>query len=336
MVWCGLMAVLAVSVLLRPAGAIVAIVAVVAAGGVTIVRCGRGDLALGILSLASRGLQAERRDWGEAMLAELDRVSGRWRRLRFAGGCARAALLPPPRPDTATRVVRIVVVTIVVAMIGLFLYTRDQLLGASYPGSGGQPGVFGLMAGLMFAAVGAASAVAALVRFPPTRRRARASLVCGAAGGVVAGAIALAGSLPGLMQLDNDRVAPNSWFLLAAFATTLAAGIAAARSSHDRRAGKEAGWWAGTIGGAILFIGLITLSYTNMTWFTHDPAAIRAFHAYAPSVDQAHYKTIAAVVLESHLKTAAFFGIFVLPVLGFVLGGLGGAAGAIRGRAAVS
>jgi hypothetical protein len=330
-IWIGLGAALVVSLLVRPAGVIAAIAAIAAAGCVILVkRVGRRDLAFGILSFASRALQEERRDWGEAMLAELDRISGLWPRLGFALGCARTALLPPPRPGAATQAVRIVVATTVAAIIGLFLYTRDQLLGASYPGPSGQPAIFGIMADLLFVAVGTASAVTALVRFPPTRWRTRASLVHGGVGGLVVGGIALAGSLPGLMVLDNNRIAPNNWFLLAALATTLAAGVAAARSSHDPRAGKEAGWWAGAIGGAILFIGLITLSYTNMTWFTHDPVSIHAFHTYAPPEDQTHYKTIAAVVLDSHLKTGAFFGIFVLPVLGFVLGALGGAASKIH------
>ena len=110
----------------------------------------------------------------------------------------------------------------------------------------------------------------------------------------------------------------------------LAVGIAAALSSRDSRAGKEAGWWAGAIGGAILFIGLLTLSYTNTTWFTHDPASVHAFRAFAAPADQTHYKTIAALVLNSNLDTAALIGIFVLPIVGFALGALGGTASKIR------
>ena len=252
-----------------------------AAGGVILVkRAGRGDLAFGILSFASRALQEERGDWGEAMLAELDRVSGWWPRVRFALGCAGAALLLPPRPGAATQAVRIVVATTVVAITGLFLYTRIELLGASYPGPSSQRGVFGITVDLLFVGVVAASAVTALVRFRPTRRRVRHGRLYGAVGGVIVGGVALAGSLPGLAVQDVNGLQPNDWFLLAALATMLAVGVAAAWSSHDARAGKEAGWWAGAIGGAILFIGLLTLSYTNTTWFTHDPASVHAFHAF--------------------------------------------------------
>jgi hypothetical protein len=128
---------------------------------------------------------------------------------------------------------------------------------------------------------------------------------------------------------DVNGLQTNDWFLLGALAATLAAGVAAAWSSHDARAGKEAGWWAGAIGGAILFIGLVTLSYTNITWFTHDPASLRAFHAYAPPADQTH-KAIAAFMLKSNLENAAIIGILGLPLLGFALGALGGATSKIR------
>jgi hypothetical protein len=330
-VWIGLGAAVVASVLVRPVGVIVAIVAVASAGSLILARrAARGDLAFGILSFSSQALPEERGDWGKAMLAELDRVSGRWRRLRFALGCARAALLLPPRPGAATQAVRIVAATTVVAITGLFLYTRNRLLGASAPGPSSQRGVLGSNVDLFFLAVVAASALVALVRFRLTPRRVRVGRLYGAVGGMVVGGIALAGSLPGQAVQDVNGLQPNDWFLLAALATMLAVGVAAAWSSHDARAGKEAGWWAGAIGGAILFIALVTLSYTNTTWFTHDPASVQAFQAYAPPADQTHYKTIAALILDSNLDTAAMIGIFVLPLFGFALGALGGATSKIR------
>lgn len=224
------------------------------------------------------------------MHAELDRVSGWWPRVRFALGCVQAMLLLPRRPVAATQAVRVVAATTVAAITGLFLYARHELLRASYPGPNSQRGVFGIIVDLLFVAVVAvvaAYAVTALVRFWATRRYVHAGRLCGAVAGVIVGGLALAACLPGLMVQDASGLEPNDWFLLAALTTTLAVGIAAARSSHDARAGKEAGWWAGTIGGAILLIGLITLSYTNTTWFTHDPASISAF-TYVPPADHAH------------------------------------------------
>ena len=334
--WVGLGAFVVASLLLRPVGVIVAIVAVASAASLIFAnRAAGGDLAFRIVSFSSRALPEERADWGEAMLAELDRVSGRRQRLRFALGCARAALLLP-RAGAATQAVRIVAATTAVAITGLFLYTRNRLLGASFAGPSSQRGVLGIGVDLLFLGLVAASALTALVRSGLTPWRVRAGRLYGAVGGVVVGGVALAGSLPGLAVQDVNGLQTNDWFLLAAFATTLAAGVAASWSSHDARAGKEAGWWAGVIGGAILFVGLVTLSYTNITWFTHDPASLRAFHAYVPPADRIHYKTIAAFILKSNLQNAAMIGIFILPLFGFALGALGGATSKIRKAPAIS
>jgi len=316
------------AVLLRPVGVIVAIVAVASAAGLIFAnRAAGGDLAFRILSFSSQALPEERGDWGEAMLAELDCVSGRRRRLRFALGCARAALLPP-RAGAAAQAVRIGAATTAVAVIGLFLYTRNRLLGESYAGPNSQRGVLGINVDLLFLGLVAASALTALVRSRLTPWRVRAARLYGAVAGVIVGGIALTASLPGLAVQDVNGLSPNDWFVLAALATMLAAGVAAAWSSHDARAGKEAGWWAGAIGGAILFIGLVTLSYTNITWFTHDPASLRAFHAYP--ADQIHYTTIGAFILKSNLENAAMIGILLLPLFGFALGAVGGATSKIR------
>jgi hypothetical protein len=329
-VWIGVGAGVVVFVLVRPLAAIVAIIAIVAAGSLILAnRVARGDLAFRILSFSSRSLPAERGDWGDAMLAELDCVSGRWRRLGFASGCARAALLPP-RPGAATQAARIVAAATLAAITGLFLYTRHRLLTASHLGPSSQHGVLGASVDLL--GVVAVYALTALVRFRLPTRRVRAGCLYGAVGGIVVGGVALAGTLPGLAVQDVNGLQPNDWFLLAALATTFAVGVAAAWSSGDAGAGKEAGWWAGAIGGAILFIVLVALSYTNMTWFTRDPAAVRAFQAYAPSADQTHYTTISALVLDSNLDTAAMIGILILPILGFALGALGGAASKIVAR----
>jgi hypothetical protein len=68
-------------------------------------RAGR-DWPRRLVTLASRRLRPERRDWAQAMLAELHHVQGRGARWRFALGCARVALVPPrvePPPRLAVR-----------------------------------------------------------------------------------------------------------------------------------------------------------------------------------------------------------------------------------------
>jgi hypothetical protein len=56
----------------------------------------RDDAPERLLRWAAGLLSAQRDEWGQAMLGELDHIDGRGRRWRFAAGCAGAALLLPP------------------------------------------------------------------------------------------------------------------------------------------------------------------------------------------------------------------------------------------------
>jgi len=56
----------------------------------------RDDASVRLLRWAVGLLSAQREEWGQAMLGELDHIDGRARRWRFAAGCAGAALLLPP------------------------------------------------------------------------------------------------------------------------------------------------------------------------------------------------------------------------------------------------
>src|SRR3954449_434170 len=54
------------------------------------------DAPLRLLRWAVGLLSPRRAEWGRAMLGELAHLDGRWRRRRFAAGCAGAALVMPP------------------------------------------------------------------------------------------------------------------------------------------------------------------------------------------------------------------------------------------------
>jgi hypothetical protein len=56
---------------------------------------GRRDLAYRLLATVVAAMRPSRRDWGNAMLAELDQVRSPAERTRFALGAARVALFPP-------------------------------------------------------------------------------------------------------------------------------------------------------------------------------------------------------------------------------------------------
>jgi hypothetical protein len=80
---------------------VVVVLAVLIAAGLLLVRLGDGkgvgDAPARIVTSATGRLPAHRREWGQAMLAELTRVRGRVRRWLFAAGVLRVALFPPPR-----------------------------------------------------------------------------------------------------------------------------------------------------------------------------------------------------------------------------------------------
>ncbi|MCU7724023.1 hypothetical protein ODJ79_09880 [Actinoplanes sp. KI2] len=54
------------------------------------------DAPLRLLRWALSLLSPQRAEWGQAMLGELAHLDGRWPRMRFALGCAAAALVMPP------------------------------------------------------------------------------------------------------------------------------------------------------------------------------------------------------------------------------------------------
>jgi hypothetical protein len=53
------------------------------------------DLAAWFLGTVTAWMPVGRRDWGRAMVAELDEIPGFWARWQFALGAARAVLAPP-------------------------------------------------------------------------------------------------------------------------------------------------------------------------------------------------------------------------------------------------
>ena len=70
---------------------------------------GRGDVPERLLRWAAGLLSAQRAEWGQAMLGELDHIDGQGRRWRFAAGCAGAALLLAPWGRAAAAVWAMVV-----------------------------------------------------------------------------------------------------------------------------------------------------------------------------------------------------------------------------------
>ena len=81
----------------------------------------RADPARSLVSMATRLLPAQRRDWGQAMQAEFDAVPGPWARWRFALGCARMALVAPRQAGGPALLVRVGLLA-GAAVVGLGIY----------------------------------------------------------------------------------------------------------------------------------------------------------------------------------------------------------------------
>lgn len=80
------------------------------------------DLPQRLLAASVVLLGADRAEWGQAMVGELDRLTARGERWRFALGCARTTLLLPPRRGTPGRLIVTGVASAAVACVGLVGY----------------------------------------------------------------------------------------------------------------------------------------------------------------------------------------------------------------------
>lgn len=80
------------------------------------------DVPQRLLAASVALLAADRAEWGQAMVGELDRLTARGERWRFVLGCARATLLLPPRRGAPGRLIVTVVASAAVACVGLVGY----------------------------------------------------------------------------------------------------------------------------------------------------------------------------------------------------------------------
>jgi hypothetical protein len=114
-------------------GALVVSLAVCLLGGVAVVVLRRrnvgaspaaevSDLPQRLLAASVALLAADRAEWGQAMVGELDRLTVPGERWRFVLGCARTTLLLPPRRGAPGRLIVTVLASAAVACVGLVGY----------------------------------------------------------------------------------------------------------------------------------------------------------------------------------------------------------------------
>jgi hypothetical protein len=225
-----------------------------------------GDRARSLLELAVKSLPPDRAEWAQAMLAELEQVTGRRERWQFSLGCAWAAAGIRVRSrDPGGAVLRAVVfgcAGIALALVGFGL--------VRYPGLRSEPDVWG--ATVFFLAVLLAYVALAACLSRGSTPRLAAARRYGLAGGLVVGAGWLVGIAPP-SGLKEWVFVP---LLIALFGPAVVAAVAGYRA-RDSRTGTLAALWSGLVGALAVFIVWVTVTYAN-SGRPYDSGLVRDFH----------------------------------------------------------
>ncbi len=304
---------------------------------VLVVRVGRrlvrapGDLAEAVIDLSAARLTSTRPEWATAMSAELAYLEARPTRLRFALGCARAALVPP-LAEAPARGARLAVVAAAMAIVALGVLAQRRVEVATAVAR--HSAVHEFAAALLALTAVALHAWLVDRRAREASRRAAAARRSGVVAGVILGLLTLALLLPwpgirssalgsGIVTLPLFPLVPVGCLL---------AGAAAARASGDGASGREAGVWAGRVAGAIMAIGLLATTLWASGWFVHDAATISAYRDVLGAGYGTRFLTISGYVVGENLDTALICSLLTFPLVGLVFGALGGVVGSIGRR----
>ena len=225
-----------------------------------------GDHPRSVLAFAVKGLPADRADWAQAMLVELDRVEGRRERWQFSLGCAWAsARIRVASPEPGGALLRAVVLggaAIALALVGYGLLR--------YPGLRSEPNFWGAM--IVFVATLLAYTALTVFLSRGENQHSVTARRYGVAGGLAVGAGWLLGIAP--------PTALKGWvflpLLIALFGPAIIAAVAGHRS-RDSRIGTLAALWSGLVGGLGVFIVWVTVTYMNAAG-PYDSGLIRDFH----------------------------------------------------------
>jgi hypothetical protein len=259
----------------------------------------RDDVPARLLRWAAGLLSAQRAEWGQAMLGELDHIDGWGRRWRFAAGCAGAALLLPPWGRAAAAVWAMVAVAAGSAGVYASVTLRYGL------GAGSWVIVLVLLAGCTLAA-------GVTMRQPGVA-------VPGLLGGLL---VALAWLVPYGFTFYGFIVAvPPLWAVLTqAFGAPLLVGVAGTLWGGSAAAGRR--------------IARLAAFSASLGLFLYGTLAVAVIGASGAQIDATW--TVSADV-DDRLGNNAIFYLWLLPLVTAALGWAAAAATArIRPSLAVS
>ncbi len=224
------------------------------------------DRARLLLEFAVQGLPADRLDWAQAMLVELDQVEGRQQRWQFSLGCAWAAVRIRARScEPGGALLRVVVLScagIALALVGYGL--------VEYPGLRSEPNVWGAI--VVFLATLLTYAALTVFLSRGETQRSAAARHYGLVGGLAVGVGWLLGIAP--------PSALKGWVFLPLLVALLGPAVVAAvagRRARDSRTGTLAALWSGLVGGLAVFIVWVTVTYANAGG-PYDSGLVTDFH----------------------------------------------------------
>ncbi|WP_030441433.1 hypothetical protein [Actinoplanes subtropicus] len=204
------------------------------------------DAPLRLLRWAIGLLSPQRAEWGQAMLGELAYLDGRWRRVRFAIGCAGAALVMPPWGRAAVGLWALTGITAASVAVYAVLTVQYRL------GVGGWFGVGGwiALAVVLLICVGCLLGASALLRRPGIA-------LPGLVGGLFATLVGLV--LSGFTAVDQVTYISTGWHRgVLVLAVPAAIGAAGTLWRRDPAAGRRVARLAA------LSAGLLQLLYATV------------------------------------------------------------------------
>ena len=259
-----------------------------------------------LLALAVRWVPRERAEWGRAMLAELSGVGGARARRRFSFGCTRAIIALCVRtnltaPGRGGRGVRALVLGASATAVALAAYGP-----ARYPGLRSDIGTWLAFASLL--AIVACYAFAALTLSRGATAQARTARRYGLAAGLAIGAA-------WLMILAPAEVSKSLVFLPLGVALLgpLLVAYVAGRTCRDARAAAAAAIWSGLVGGLLVFIVWVVVTYSD-DGRPYDAQMLRDFH-------RSGSHDLAAYAVGDNVG-AAIGLLVIIPVVALALGSL--------------
>jgi hypothetical protein len=221
---------------------VVLLLAAVAGVTLALLRRSAVDFPARLLAWAIGFLAADRADWGQAMVGELEQLHHRGSRWRFALGCVIATLLFPARRARTGRLAIVLVVAAAVGSAGLVGFGL-----ARYPAILSGRNIWPVL--VTFAVLLAAFSLVTMVL---VRRDAAAGLAL--VGGLGTAAVWLGFGYPAVTYA-KERPA-LALLLLALPLAPLVVGAAAARRGRSGAAGRQAALLSAIVAGLFLFLAL--------------------------------------------------------------------------------